>query len=124
MVHWFIKHSRNLQYYGIDTNYAMCKVFDKGAVLSSDELEYRKIIMALKDDINVLKESIKRNDSIIENMSDEKMLVLKVDHLKRLGDSSLSMDSIMKEIKDNKGGGRKLQDMYKSTMRTSYNRFW
>lgn len=104
MAHWFIKHSRNIQYYGIDRLYCLSMVSDQGATLSPTEMQTKVLANALKQEINKLTEAIKNNSSVVENMRDEKILAIKVAELKSTGDVSISLDSIMRDISEAKVG--------------------
>ena len=120
--HWFIKHSKNLQYYGINVNYPLSLVADDGASLTMEELEQRTAISSIKLEIIKLKENIKESNSIIENLRDERILAIKVAELKKMGDTALSMDSILGEIREAKKnkGSLKNNILQMQRVRNSY----
>jgi hypothetical protein len=123
LAHWFIKHSKNLQYYGITSSYALSMVSDNGAVLTTHELANRCTANILKLEINKLKEGLKQSTSVIENLRDEKILAIKLNELKLTGDTSLSLDSIMTEITENKAGRNNLRNsMVKLQQQRMYHR--
>jgi hypothetical protein len=103
MTHYFVKHTRNLEYYGIDTNYVLSMVSDDGSMLSPAELKVKKITNSIKEEVIKLKDKIKSSTSLVDNMRDEMILKVKINELKKTGDVSISLDAVMKEIKDARG---------------------
>jgi len=102
LAHWFIKHTKNLSYYGINTMKCLSGVVTDGASISKEEVEKRKQITVLNDEINSLKQELLVSNGIIDNMRLEKMLAYKVGQANALGDSTLNLDTIMRSIDENK----------------------
>lgn len=110
LVHWFIKHTKNLSFYGIDQFYAMRDVCTEGSLITKEEIAVRQQITAIKNDIINLKERLKAAPSITEGIRDELLIKHKLKQLTDLGDTTLSLDSIMSEISESKTSKRKLRD--------------
>ena len=87
-----------------------------------EELEQRTAISSIKLEIIKLKENIKESNSIIENLRDERILAIKVAELKKMGDTALSMDSILGEIREAKKnkGSLKNNILQMQRVRNSY----
>lgn len=101
IANWFVKYSKNLEFYGIDLNYCLSEVNKDGAILTEKELIDRKLLNKAKNEIELLKTEIKTAYTLTDKLRIEKQLEAKVKIVNSLGDNSINMNSIMEEIKAN-----------------------
>lgn len=98
--HYFLKHTKNLKYYGIDISNLLSLVTPNGAIMTDEEMLNRRKLLFLQQEIQELKEKLTVASNIIESTIYEKQLTLKVKEANELGDISLSIDKVLEEIKD------------------------
>jgi len=108
-IHWFIKHSRNLHLYGLDSRYCLSMVNDLGSMLSPEELKKKQLIMSIRNELHNVKEDLKNSYDTIDIMKNERLIEMKVSQLEGLGDTSMSVDSILKEVNGSRKGGKSLK---------------
>lgn len=110
LAHWFVKHSKNLSFYGIDARECLSLVTADGAILTPEKLLDKKKLVVLNMEINELKDKLISAPDIIETKKYEKLLQWKVMEAQKLGETTYSIDSIMDDIKRNKVGRKSLRD--------------
>ena len=84
--HWFLKYSKNLSFYGIETRDCLSLVNNEGATLTPEKLEERRKIAVLNMEINELKDNLLSAPNLIETKKYEKLLEWKVHEVNKLGD--------------------------------------
>lgn len=102
LCHWFVKHCKNLQFYGIPSGLCMSNVTADGAVLTEGEIIVKQRIAFLNHEISELQEKLISAPSMTDTMRIEKTLAYKVSVAQELGDEKLSIDSIMEDIRKKK----------------------
>lgn len=100
LAHWFVKHSKNLTHYGINPTMCLSLTSADGAMLSTEELEQRKQLGKVTQLIDELKAKMLTNYSIIDNLRSERLLAHYIREANTLGDSTLSMDAILREVNE------------------------
>ena len=109
MAHWFIRYSKNLSFYGIDTRDCLSLVSDEGAMLTPEKVLERKKLAVLNIEIDELKEKLVAAPDIIETKKYEKLLAWKVVEAQKLGETTYSIDSILEDVRNNKVNKRSLR---------------
>ncbi len=107
---WFVRHGKNLKHYGIKTSECLSMVSSDGAVLKDEDIDKRRKITVLNVKISNLKELLVSAPTIIETMRYERELKHTVRLVNELGDTTVTLDAIMTDIRENKITGRKLRD--------------
>jgi hypothetical protein len=102
LIHWFVKYSKNLSFYGIDPKECLSLVSSEGAMLSPEKLEERRRLAVLNIEISELKEKLIGAPDIIETKKYEKLLQWKVMEANKLGETTYTIDSILEDVKKNK----------------------
>lgn len=110
LCHWFIKHTKNLAFYGIDPRDCLSMVSAEGAILTPAQLEDKKRLAVLNMEIGELKDKLISAPDIIESKKYEKLLAWKVNEAMQLGETAYTMDSILDDVKNNKVTRRSLRD--------------
>ena len=109
LAHWFIKHTKNLQHYGINPIDCLSLVSTDGATLTEDEILERSKLAILNTEIINLKAALISSHSLIESLKIEKLLAYTVREANLLGDTTLNLDVIMREVTTNKVNKRSLK---------------
>ena len=109
LCHWFIKHALNLEHYGINRLECLTLVSPDGTNVSKEDLIRREQLNQLNSEIKNIKERLVHANSVLEKTRDEKILAYKVSLAKELGDTSLNMDSLLKDIEEERLSKRKIQ---------------
>jgi len=108
LTHWFVKHTTNLQHYGINPRDCLSLVSTDGATITEDELKTRQILLDLNNEIKVLKQNLISAPNMIDSLRMQKQLEYKVKEANELGDITMTLDSIMNEISEAKVSKRSL----------------
>lgn len=106
LCHWFLKHSKNLAHYGINPRDCLSHVNSSGAVLTNEELETKRKISALNVQIETTKEKLLSCPGLLDRVKHQKLLEYYVSMAKDLGDTTLNIDTIMRNIKQKTVSGR------------------
>lgn len=109
LTHWFVKHSKNLSHYGINTLTCLTLVSNDGATMSNEDIAKREMVAQLNVEIGELKQVLSSSPNIIEGVRAEKLLAHKVKQINELGDYTLNLDQIMKSINESKVSRRDLR---------------
>jgi hypothetical protein len=120
LCHWFIKHTKNLSHYGINTLDCLSLVSSDGATLTEEELINKKKIAVLNAEIEDLKKNVASAYTITDSLRAERLLIYKVNEAKGLGDTILNLDTIMKSIEESRTSKRNLRT---TVNKINYNRF-
>jgi len=121
LCHYFIKHTKNLQHYDINTRECLSKLSANGVTVTEDELINKHKIAIINTEINELKQKLAASYSIVESARLTKMLEYKIKQSNELGDSVLSLDKILSEIYNNKPYNQSLR---KSLNKQRYENFF
>jgi hypothetical protein len=108
LTHWFVKHTKNLSYYGIDTRSCLSLSSTEGAIMSEEELAKKREVIVLNVEINELKEKIMAISNIADSLRFEKLLENKVLRAQSLGDTALNLNGIIAEVKERRVSKAKL----------------
>lgn len=108
--HWFLRYSKNLAFYGIDTKKCLSLVSNDGAILTPEKLLEKKQLAKIQLEIDELKEKLIAAPNLIESRKYEKLLEWKVHDANRYGEMTYSIDSILQDVKKNKVNKRTLRD--------------
>jgi hypothetical protein len=100
LTHWFVKHTKNLAHYGINPRVCLSLVTNGGALLSPEELEQKRQVTAVLAEIDILKNTLIAGPSLIEKMKAQKLLEHYVQFARQHGELTISLDSIMNDVKD------------------------
>lgn len=100
MAHYFVSHSRNLDFYGIDRRQLLSRVTENGAVMTDGELEAKAERERLRMQIDDLKEMLKKSTIPQERMRVEFQLAHKVKLTELDGGEVYSLDSIKEEARE------------------------
>lgn len=110
MTHWFVKHSKNLYFYGIDPKICLSMVSDEGAIMTPEKLENKRKLMILNQEINEIKDRLIAAPNIIESKKYEKLLEWKIFEANKYGETTYSLDSIMDDVRKNKVTKKSLRE--------------
>ncbi len=110
LCHWFVKHTKNLQFYGINLKDCLSLVSSDGATLTEEDIEIRKKLTLVTNEINDLKTKLTSSFSIVESARLERLMEFKIKEANDLGDTALSLDKILSEIYSNKASKRSLRE--------------
>lgn len=102
LTHWFVKYSKNLAFYGIDTKECLSLVSAEGAMLTPEKLEERRRLAVINIEIEELKEKLIGAPDIIASSKYEKLLQWKVMEANKLGETTYTIDSILDDVKKNR----------------------
>jgi len=109
LCHWFIKHTKHLQHYGINPLECLSMVASDGATMTDEEMNNKLKVVEINKEINKLKDCLSQSTSAIESTRYEKMLAWKVREAQQLGDTAISLDNILKDIETSKRHVNKLR---------------
>jgi hypothetical protein len=109
LTHWFIKHSKNLEHYGINQLECLSLVSNSGTTVTDEELITRKKLARLNVEIDNLKNDLMSAPSIIDTMRIERLLAHRVSQAQELGDTAMNLDSIMRECSNRKVSTKNLK---------------
>lgn len=115
--HWFVRHARHLNEYGIDPTHCLSMVSDKGALLTEEELAVRRELTKLTLQINDLKDRMCSAATPIDVERYQKMLRPLVEKAERLGETTFTMDGILNEVKESRVSKRTLRQAVKEHRR-------
>jgi hypothetical protein len=115
--HWFLKYSKNLSFYGIETRDCLSLVNNEGATLTPEKLEERRKIAVLNMEINELKDNLLSAPNLIETKKYEKLLEWKVHEVNKLGDVTYSIDSILEDVRNNRVQKKSLREAVRDFQR-------
>jgi hypothetical protein len=108
--HYVASHSRNLDFYGIDTREIMSQVIEDGAVLSEKEIAKKSLLNKARAELDVLKQRLQESDLPKEQYRLQMLIQKKLDEVEEYGGTALSLESILQEAKEAKSKRRKLRD--------------
>lgn len=125
LCHWFVRHSKNLGFYGINTDRVLSLVDSKGALLNERELKELAMLEELNEGILLLKDKLTTAISPIESIGYQKRLKVLIDKAEQLGSTTYSMDSIMRDVEEKKVSKRSLaENVRKHARQRQLNRFY
>lgn len=109
LAQWFARHGRHLGVYSFDSSRVMSLVSERGAVLTEEELEDRKLLNKLQEEIIALKNRLESCPEGFESGKFEIMLRAKVEEASKYGYTTYTADSIMREVQESKQSKRSLR---------------
>lgn len=107
--HWFVRHAKNLQFYSLNERACLTLVSDKGALLTPEQMERYKELTKLNEEISLLKSKLLAAPDTIDQQRLEVILRTKVERAGQLGETAYTLDSIMREIEENRVTKRSLR---------------
>ena len=97
---WFLKYAKNLQFYGINPLNSLSLLTTDGSIITEEELENRTKLTELTKEINIIKDRLLSSNSLTETERDTCLLEYTVKQTEGLGNTNLSIDSLLNEIQE------------------------
>jgi len=102
LAHWFIKHARNLSYYGINPAECLSMVSADGAILDDSEIASREELFELTKQIDSIKESLLTSPNVFVSKQLSRQLAHTINKMNGLGDTAINLNNIMDEVNNSK----------------------
>lgn len=112
--HYFISHSRNLEFYGFNMGQRLSHVSNNGATLTDEQAKARGDQIRLRGEIEDLKQELKLATSPVDKMRLASLIRTRVSKTAEDGGEVITMDSILEDVKEHQSKRNTLSRIVRS----------